>query len=713
MPEGPLSFGFMCTPGATAAHLRTELMAAVVPRQPEAVIVLALSKNFTACRGLENSSADFAALLKTARSRWSNVVVLDFPPLSVEEVQQKLLRMAYHSVCANQGVPYHICENFPLHQRDLWARDGVRSDTLNMSTFAGVITIDETLAMSSGTPAISTGNTHGLSVGPTVNASGKRHGIFANRTSGVSHGPTQPSASGNSSSSTSYSDLQMTLERIMDQISSRVNNDSTVRFNSIRRSVWDGASRALGRSNFSPEKKVDVKFTDDCGTSEGAVDNGGPTREFFRLCLLEIKDKIGIFEGPPDAKVLTCNSKAMKDNGYFNAGQIMAMSIAHGGQSPCFLSELLYECLQKGPDNVKVKTEHITDEETRSQVQSILQAETESYLQDAVAQAFSLISLAGHNVRITLQNKAETALDLTHWYVLQRTRAPFERSFTLKEGVMHSKKSAVPWLFGKTTFRMLNRSLPEAQLAALDKQVSQKKVELKECYIPLTPVWFSPATLRAIEKTSPSFLATPEEGTAVPVRIQKQKVAVKRRTVVAKRRLPEERVDTVVSAVEVSRVAKPPTAVPAVDKVDTTMSGVEVFSVVTPTSAVSTPAVDEDEATLHAVDLTYSHRILPCQDPKSYSHRILPRQDQKSYSHHILPRQDPKSYSHHILPHPYSYSHHILLRQDPKSYNQHILPHPYSYSHHILPRQDPKSYSQHILPHPYSYSQHILPHQDL
>lgn len=105
----------------------------------------------------------------------------------------------------------------------------------------------------------------------------------------------------------------MTLEKIMEPISSRVNNDSTVRFNIIRRSVWDGASRALGRSNFSPEKRVDVKFTDDYGISEGAVDNGGPTREFFRLCLHEIKDKIGIFEGPPDAKVLTCNSKGTYD----------------------------------------------------------------------------------------------------------------------------------------------------------------------------------------------------------------------------------------------------------------------------------------------------------------------------------------------------------------------------------------------------------------
>lgn len=99
----------------------------------------------------------------------------------------------------------------------------------------------------------------------------------------------------------------------MEHISSRVNHDSTVRFNIIRRSVWDGASRAMSRSNFSPQKKVDVKFTDDYGISEGAVDNGGPTREFFRLCLHEIKDKIGIFEGPSDSKVLTCNSRGTCD----------------------------------------------------------------------------------------------------------------------------------------------------------------------------------------------------------------------------------------------------------------------------------------------------------------------------------------------------------------------------------------------------------------
>lgn len=32
---------------------------------------------------------------------------------------------------------------------------------------------------------------------------------------------------------------------------------------------------------FHQRKKIDAKFTDDYGISEGAVDNGGPTQEFF------------------------------------------------------------------------------------------------------------------------------------------------------------------------------------------------------------------------------------------------------------------------------------------------------------------------------------------------------------------------------------------------------------------------------------------------
>ncbi|KAG8004120.1 hypothetical protein GBF38_008227, partial [Nibea albiflora] len=90
------------------AHLRTELVAAVVPRQPDAVVVLAPSNNLTTCRGLEDSSADFAALVKSARK-----------PL--------VQRVPFH----------HIAENFPLRQRDLWARDGTHlSDNVGMPILA-------------------------------------------------------------------------------------------------------------------------------------------------------------------------------------------------------------------------------------------------------------------------------------------------------------------------------------------------------------------------------------------------------------------------------------------------------------------------------------------------------------------------------------------------------------------------------------------------
>lgn len=45
----------------------------------------------------------FIGLCNNMTCDWQ-VVVLDFPPrLSVAEAEQRLLRMAYHSVCVEQG----------------------------------------------------------------------------------------------------------------------------------------------------------------------------------------------------------------------------------------------------------------------------------------------------------------------------------------------------------------------------------------------------------------------------------------------------------------------------------------------------------------------------------------------------------------------------------------------------------------------------------
>ncbi|XP_036419877.1 G2/M phase-specific E3 ubiquitin-protein ligase-like isoform X2 [Colossoma macropomum] len=234
----------------------------------------------------------------------------------------------------------------------------------------------------------------------------------------------------NSLSETSFRTVNSdcpTIEDIIRELNQQLNPNEVVRFNIIRRNVWDGATRAMARPNFSPAKTVDVKFTDDHGISEGAVDNGGPTREFFRLCLQEVKDSCGMFEGPPNMKLLSCNSKATRSNWYFLAGQLMAMSIVHGGQSPAFLSPVLFNALVMGPDKVKVTISDVPDVETSQKLQLIKDAKTDKELQEAVFAASCLISLAGCSRKITLTNKEEVCTELAEWYVLQRTRAPFER----------------------------------------------------------------------------------------------------------------------------------------------------------------------------------------------------------------------------------------------------------------------------------------------
>lgn len=51
-----------------------------------------------------------------------------------------------------------------------------------------------------------------------------------------------------------------------------------------------------------------VKFTDDVGLMEEALDTGGPTREFLTLLMDAIKTR-RIFEGKDHAKYLTFDSK--------------------------------------------------------------------------------------------------------------------------------------------------------------------------------------------------------------------------------------------------------------------------------------------------------------------------------------------------------------------------------------------------------------------
>ena len=71
------------------------------------------------------------------------------------------------------------------------------------------------------------------------------------------------------------------ITNILQELSANIDSSSISKFNICRSDIWNGIVRGMTRKSFSPNKKVSVKFTDNAGLSEGAVDLGGPMREFL------------------------------------------------------------------------------------------------------------------------------------------------------------------------------------------------------------------------------------------------------------------------------------------------------------------------------------------------------------------------------------------------------------------------------------------------
>lgn len=92
------------------------------------------------------------------------------------------------------------------------------------------------------------------------------------------------------------SSASVPIQEILSELGEKINNNQVNRFNINRAAVLDGAIRGFKRISYDPTHRISVRFSDDKGKTEEAVDLGGPRREFLRL-LTEALAQSEMFEG--------------------------------------------------------------------------------------------------------------------------------------------------------------------------------------------------------------------------------------------------------------------------------------------------------------------------------------------------------------------------------------------------------------------------------
>ena len=168
---------------------------------------------------------------------------------------------------------------------------------------------------------------------------------------------------------------ESSIEDILSSLAKKIDDSKISKFNICRSDVWDGAKRGLTRKSFCPSNKISVRFSDDYGRSEGAIDRGGPTREFFTLVLSWIINS-RLFCGPENNKFLSCNAECLHNSEYLYAGQIVALSLVHGGPGIKCLSAVLFDAVVHGPNKTVVAIEDVYDPELKSSLENFSKAKS-------------------------------------------------------------------------------------------------------------------------------------------------------------------------------------------------------------------------------------------------------------------------------------------------------------------------------------------------
>ncbi|XP_047231453.1 G2/M phase-specific E3 ubiquitin-protein ligase-like isoform X2 [Girardinichthys multiradiatus] len=238
-----------------------------------------------------------------------------------------------------------------------------------------------------------------------------------------------PNISNIDTQSTAEIENELGAAAILQSLTSLVDEGTPPRSNYVnvmRDSVLESAFRAFKRQRFSPWHRLNVTFVDTAGVTEGAVDDGGPTREFLRLLITEIKDS-SFFNGPDYNKNLSLVSRSVDNGDYRNLGQMISVALVHGGIKPLFFSRRLYHSIASRP-TPPVTLEEVDDRELQEQLQRVITAETLAEARDAIMEASGSLCLLGCSAGLrSLDEKEYFTQQALRAYVEGRTQKALEQ----------------------------------------------------------------------------------------------------------------------------------------------------------------------------------------------------------------------------------------------------------------------------------------------
>ncbi|XP_077057394.1 uncharacterized protein LOC143710316 [Siphateles boraxobius] len=187
-------------------------------------------------------------------------------------------------------------------------------------------------------------------------------------------------------------DLQTILKKLQSTIDGNICPTAN-QINVFRENILQCSLQAVKRRRFNPQAKLDVVFVDAGENGEGAIDEGGPTREYLRLLMRAIHQS-NVFQGHEKDRSLALDTQALENRLYASVGKMIAMCVVHGGVGPHFFSERLFQQICGMPTS-SASVDEVGDHTLREQLIKIQEATTVQEANCAIAEAADSLSIIG------------------------------------------------------------------------------------------------------------------------------------------------------------------------------------------------------------------------------------------------------------------------------------------------------------------------------